>query len=162
VIIMGVDPGTVVAGYGFLRYDGNRFQLVDAGPVRLKAKGALPERLLFLEQSLDALFREHRPDAVAIEKVFGGVNFQSTLRLGYARGIVLMLAARHGTAVAEYAPNEVKKAITGYGRADKQQIQEMVRILLKLRAQPKPADVADALALAICHGHLAAFARRHG
>ncbi len=153
MIILGVDPGTVVAGYGFLRYDGARFQVLEAGPIRLKAKGELPDRLLFLADTLDALFVKHRPDVVSIEKVFGGVNFQSTLRLGYARGVVLMLAARHGATVAEYAPNELKKAITGYGRAEKQQMQEMVRVLLNLRERPKPSDVADALALAICHAH---------
>ncbi len=155
MIILGVDPGSVVTGYGVLETEGNRFKVVEAGPLRLKKHGELPNRLVYLAEHIERLIATHRPDVLAIEKIFHGVNFNSTLRLGYVRGVVLMLAARLGVPVAEYASTEVKKAVTGYGRAEKSQVQEMVRMLLGLNEIPKPNDVADALALAICHAHTA-------
>ena len=155
MIILGVDPGSLVTGYGLLKTEGNRFRLMDAGPIRLKKHGSMENRLLHLNDALDKLIQAHKPDVLSVEKVFHGLNFQSTIALGYVRGIVLMQAARHNLTLAEYSPAEVKKAITGYGRAEKEQIQEMVRILLNLAEVPKPNDVADALALAICHANAA-------
>ena len=155
MIILGVDPGSLVTGYGLLAVDGNRFRMLDAGPIRLKKYGSMENRLLHLSDALDKLIEGFKPDVLSVEKVFHGLNFQSTIALGYVRGIVLMQAARHRLQLAEYAPAEVKKAITGYGRAEKQQIQEMVRVLLNLPEVPKPNDVADALALAICHANAA-------
>ncbi len=153
MIILGVDPGSLITGYAFLETEGNRMKLLDAGPIRLKKHGEIPARLLALHDALDELIRTHQPHVLSIEKVFHGVNFNSTLLLGYVRGVALMLAARYEMDVAEYAPTEVKKAITGYGRAEKVQMQEMVRILLNLREVPKPHDVADAIAVAICHSN---------
>lgn len=161
MIILGIDPGSVITGYGVLKSEGNRFRVIDAGPLHLKKHGELPNRLVYLAERVEVLIETHQPDVLSIEKVFHGVNFNSTLRLGYVRGVVLMLAARRGVAVAEYAATEVKKAVTGYGRAEKSQVQEMVRMLLGLPEIPKPNDVADALALAICHAHTAPVMERY-
>ncbi len=159
---MGIDPGSRTTGYGILRVEGNHFQLLDAGPIHLVKQGAIPQRLYYLSEQIDALIRTSKPDVLSIEKVFHGVNFQSALLLGYARGVILMQAAHHDLNLAEYAATEVKKAVTGYGRAEKGQVQEMVRILLNLRDPPKPTDVTDALAVAICHAHIAPVAQRFG
>jgi len=153
VIILGIDPGSLITGYGFIRGEGNRLLMMEAGTIRLKKQGDMAYRLLHLADFLDNKIAEVKPDVISIEKVFHGVNFNSTLALGYVRGVVLMTAARHQLTIAEYSPTQVKKTITGYGRAEKTQMQEMVRMLLNLREVPKPADVADALALAICHAH---------
>jgi len=155
MIILGVDPGSLITGYAFLQTEGNRMRLLDSGPIRLKKHGDIPARLLALHDALDELIRTYQPHVLSIEKVFHGINFNSTLLLGYMRGVALMLAARHELSVAEYAPTEVKKAITGYGKADKVQMQNMVRLLLNLREVPKPHDVADAIAIAICHANRA-------
>jgi len=162
LIILGVDPGSLITGYALLRCEGNRHQVIDAGPIRLKKFGELPDRLVHLADRLEALIEEFKPQALSIEKVFYGVNFQSALTLGHVRGVVLMLAARNQMSVGEYGPTEVKKAVTGYGRAEKSQVQEMVKILLNLKTIPKPNDVADAMALAICHAHMAPMARLYG
>lgn len=160
MIIMGVDPGSLITGFGVIETDGNRFQVLEAGPIRLKKAGEIPQRLLLLATELETRIRKHSPDVISLEKVFYGKNFHSAMVLGYVRGVVLMLAARYEKPVAEYAATEVKKAITGYGKAEKAQMQEMVRLLLNLPTIPKPADVADALALAICHAHTAPAATR--
>lgn len=155
MIILGIDPGSLVTGFGLLRTEGNRFQMIAAGPIRLKQFGTMENRLFHLSEELENIIKTHNPDVLSVEKVFHGLNFQSTIALGYVRGIVMMQAARHSLTLAEYSPAEVKKAITGFGRAEKEQVQEMVRILLNLSEVPKPNDVADALALAICHAHAA-------
>ena len=160
MIILGIDPGSLITGYGFLETEGNRFRVLDAGPFRLKKQGAIQDRLIYLFRELDRKIEEYKPSVLSIEKVFGGVNFNATLLLGYVRGVVLTLAAKNDMEVYEYAPTEVKKSLTGYGRAEKSQIQEMVRILLGLRTAPKPHDVADALALAICHAHHRPFVQK--
>ncbi len=153
MIILGVDPGSLITGYGLIETDGNRFQVLEAGPIRLKSAGELPDRLLKLATELETRVRQYQPDALSLEKAFFGKNAQSALTLGYVRGVVLMLAARYKLQVAEYSPSEVKKAVCGYGKAEKAQVQEMVRLLLNLAEVPHPPDVADALALAICHAH---------
>ncbi len=156
-----MDPGSLITGYAVLRSEGNRHHVLDAGPIRLKKFGELPQRLVHLAERIEALIEAFNPQALSIEKVFHGVNFQSALILGQVRGVVLMLAARHQMSVAEYGPTEVKKAVTGYGRAEKSQVQEMVKILLNLKQIPKPNDVADAMALAICHSHTAPMMRHY-
>jgi crossover junction endodeoxyribonuclease RuvC len=162
LIILGIDPGSLITGYGFIRVDGSRLVHVDSGALMLKKHGEIPNRLAFLEESLDPLIERFRPQAVSVERVFHSINFQSALKLGYVRGVVMLLAARRAIPVAEYAPTEVKNAVTGYGRADKSQVQEMVRMLLGLAKVPSPADISDALALAICHAHAAPVRHRYG
>lgn len=161
MIVLGIDPGSVTTGYGLVESKGNRLRLIDAGPLRLKKHSdIMANRLYFLGEELEKLLLKHKPDALALERVFHGVNFSSALKLGYVRGVCLFLGARFGLEIAEYSPTEVKKSITGYGRAEKGQVQEMVRMLLGLEKAPQPHDVADALALAIFHAHTAPILKR--
>ncbi|CAM2009749.1 crossover junction endodeoxyribonuclease RuvC [Acanthopleuribacter pedis] len=154
MIILGIDPGSRITGFGLINSRGNHSAMIEAGPIRLQKIEDIGERLVVLADTLEELITRHKPDAMALEKVFHGVNAKSTLVLGYARGVILLCAARHNLPVAEYAATEVKKAITGFGRAEKTQIKEMVKILLKLEKDPKPHDVTDALAIALCHAHM--------
>ncbi|CAM2064579.1 crossover junction endodeoxyribonuclease RuvC [Sulfidibacter corallicola] len=162
MITLGIDPGSQITGYGIIQSQGNRNRLIAAGPIRLNKIQALGDKLLALQDQVEALIREHKPNALALEKVFHGVNFNSALKLGYVRGVVILAAAKHQIPLGEYAPTEVKKAVCGNGRAEKQQIQEMVRLLLNLPDVPKPHDVADALAIAICHAHQGPILARYG
>jgi crossover junction endodeoxyribonuclease RuvC len=150
--ILGVDPGLRRTGWGVITMRGNALAFVAAGTVRAPLDGDLATRLLALYDGLDELVRTHRPDEAAVEQTFVNRDAAATLKLGQARGIGLLVPARAGIAVAEYAPNAVKKAIVGVGHADKAQIRAMVRVLLPL-AEFDGDDEADALAIAICHAH---------
>ena len=149
--ILGVDPGSRITGYGIIRIERNRAEYVDAGCIQLKDI-PLSARLRLIFDQLSAVIRIHRPTEAAVEKVFMNRNADSALKLGQARGAAIVAAAALGLAVFEYSPNEIKQAIVGRGHADKVQVQHMVKALLGL-AQTPPADAADALATAICHGH---------
>jgi crossover junction endodeoxyribonuclease RuvC len=150
-VVLGIDPGLSRCGYGAVRRDGQRMVPVSFGVLRTPADAAVPDRLAQLQTDLDDLFDDLRPDALAVERVLFQVNARTAMTVGQASGLALAAAARRGVAVAHYSPNEVKLAVTGYGAADKEQVQAMVTRLCNLDAPPKPADVADALALAICH-----------
>lgn len=151
--IFGIDPGSDRTGYGCVESDGSRHRLVDCGTLTSAARTPFPERLLIIYDGLANLLERHRPDCVAIEDVFHARNVRSALTLGHARGVALVAATRAGVPVATYAPAEIKRAVVGYGRAEKRQIQHMIRLLLGLAAAPTPHDAADALAVAICHLH---------
>lgn len=153
MIIMGIDPGFAIMGYGILNYHGNRFQLMDYGAVTTPADMPLCGRLLLLENELAGLIGMYKPDAVSVEELFFNSNAKTALKVGQGRGVALLCAARAGIPVFEYTPLQVKQAVTGYGRADKKQVQQMIKVLLNLTAIPKPDDAADALAVAICHAH---------
>jgi len=150
--ILGIDPGLRRTGWGVIAMRGNALAFVAAGTVRAPLDGDLATRLVALHDGLDELVRCHRPDEAAVEQTFVNRDAAATLKLGQARGIALLVPARGGIAVAEYAPNAVKKAIVGAGHADKAQIRAMVRVLLPL-AEFDGDDEADALAIAICHAH---------
>jgi crossover junction endodeoxyribonuclease RuvC len=150
--IMGVDPGTAVCGYGVIETDGREVRALDYGVVQ-RRKGALPERLRALHEGLTSLFERFEPDVVAVEGAFYGRNPRTALRMGEARGIVLLAASAAGAEIVEYAPAVVKKSVVGAGKAHKSQVQQMVRILLNLPELPQPDDAADALALALCYFH---------
>ncbi len=152
MIILGLDPSLSCTGWGLIAADGNRLSHIANGQIRTDTKAPLPDRLLEIDAALTDLLLAHSPDAVAVEEVFVNKNPQSTLKLGQARGVVLLGAARAGVAVHEYAARTVKKSVVGTGGADKQQIQAMIGILLP-GANPAGADAADALAVAICHAH---------
>jgi crossover junction endodeoxyribonuclease RuvC len=154
MIILGLDPGLGTTGWGIIRSTGNRLSHIANGQIKTDAAMPLPSRLLQLDLALADLMREHTPDAVAVEEVFVNKNPQSTLKLGQARGVVLLGASRGGVPVAEYATRLVKKAVTGVGAAEKSQIQAMLAILLPGVKLAGP-DAADALAVAITHAHLA-------
>ncbi len=151
--VLGVDPGTAITGWGVVAGDGRQLHLIEYGVIRTSAKVPLPDRLLAIYNEMTALLRRHTPDVVAVEKLFFRRNVTSALAVGHARGVVFLAAAQAGLPVVEFTPVEVKQATTGYGGADKHQMQEMVRWLLKLEEPPRPDDAADALAVAICCLH---------
>lgn len=152
--VLGIDPGTAITGYGLVTEDeSGDVHLVRYGAFLTQADMPMPERLLDLHRQVTALIREARPDALAIEELFFSRNVTTALTVGQARGIVLLAAAQARLPVFEYKPAEVKQALAGYGRADKQQIQEMLRLMLGLAEVPRPDDAADAIAVAICHLH---------
>jgi crossover junction endodeoxyribonuclease RuvC len=151
VRIFGIDPGSARTGYGCVESDGSRCRLVCSGVIALPARLAFPDKLLAIHVALAAALAEARPDCVAVESLFHSVNPRSAFALAHARGVILLTAVQAGLSVVEYAPAEVKRAVVGYGRAEKQQVQHMVRLLLGLAEPPAPFDVADALAVAICH-----------
>jgi crossover junction endodeoxyribonuclease RuvC len=150
--ILGVDPGLRRTGWGLIAVTGNALAFVAAGTVRAPLEGELAHRLLALFEGLSEVVRLHRPDEAAVEQTFVNRDATATLKLGQARGIALVVPAAAGLAVAEYAPNAVKKTIVGAGHAEKRQIRAMVRVLLP-RAEFDTDDAADALAVAICHAH---------
>jgi crossover junction endodeoxyribonuclease RuvC len=152
MLILGLDPGLGTTGWGILSAQGNRLSHIANGQISTNVKAPLPERLLALDRALTDVILHYGPDGAAVEEVFVNTNAQSTLKLGQARGVCLLAAARTGMAVGEYAARLVKKSIVGTGTADKAQIQAMINILLP-GAKVAGADAADALAVAICHAH---------
>jgi len=153
VKVFGVDPGSDRTGYGCIETDGSRHHLIACGAISTSPRASFPEKLLTIHEALVRLLGEHRPDCVAVESVFYAANVRSALKLGHARGVALLAAVEGGYPVMEYAPAEIKRAVVGYGRAEKSQVGEMVRLLLGLDAVPEPHDASDALAIAICHVH---------
>ncbi len=153
--IFGIDPGSGRTGYGCIEMIGSRHRLVVCGSISAASRTAFPDKLMVIHAGLAALLAEHRPDCVAIETIFHAKNVRSALKLGHARGVALLAASEAGVPVVEYAPAEIKRAVVGYGRAEKAQVQQMIKLLLGLDAVPSPHDVADALAVAICHVHTA-------
>ena len=151
--VFGIDPGSARTGYGCVETDGSRHRIVVCGAIRTPAAATFPEKLLEIYERLTALLGECRPEAVAVENLFYATNARSALKLGHARGVALLAAVRAGVTVAEYTPTEIKRAVVGYGRAEKPQVQQMVKLLLGLAVVPSPHDAADALAVAICHVH---------
>jgi crossover junction endodeoxyribonuclease RuvC len=151
--ILGIDPGSGSTGYGIIDTDGSRHKAVLYGAIKTQARRPFQERLLQIHTELGRILSRDRADIMAIEGVFHAANVQSALKLGHARGVALLVAAQHGLAVYEYSPLEIKSAVVGYGRAEKSQIQIMVRLILDLPEIPAPDDAADALAVALCHAN---------
>lgn len=151
--VFGIDPGSDRTGYGCVDSDGRRHKLVGCGAVRSGAGATFPDQLSIIFRELTALLADHRPDCVAIESIFYAVNARSALKLGHARGVAMLAATQAGVPVVEYTPAEIKRAVVGYGRAEKPQVAQMVKMLLCLDTTPKPHDATDALAVAICHLH---------
>ncbi|MEQ1573060.1 MAG: crossover junction endodeoxyribonuclease RuvC [Vicinamibacterales bacterium] len=153
--IFGIDPGSERTGYGCVETDGRRHQLVTCGAIAAQAGDDFPGRLAHIHRELSSLLASCKPDCVAIENLFHAKNVRSALKLGHARGVAMLAAVQAGCPVAEYTPAEIKRAVVGYGRAEKHQVGQMVKLLLGLDAAPSPHDAADALAVAICHMHSA-------
>ena len=151
--ILGIDPGTAIVGYGLIDVQGNKLTAVDYGCITTPAHTPMEKRLEMLYKGMSQLLDEAKPDAVAVEELFFNRNITTAITVGQARGVILLSIAQRNLEFAEYTPLEVKQAVVGYGRAEKQQIQYMVTSLLKLKSVPKPDDAADALAIAICHSH---------
>ena len=153
MIILGIDPGTATTGYGIIRVVGNRFKPVTYGTVTTPAGLAMEKRLLMLHEQLGQIIDQYQPDQVAVEELFFNQNITTGITVGQARGVILLTCAEREVPIFEYTPLEVKQALVGYGRADKKQIQQMVKTFLGLTEIPKPDDAADGLAIAICHTH---------
>ncbi len=151
--VFGIDPGSERTGYGCVESDGRRHQLVACGAISTVGAASFAARLAVIHGQLVQLLRQCQPDLVAVENVFHAVNVRSALKLGHARGVAMLAAVEAGLDVAEYTPTEIKRAVVGYGRAEKTQVQQMVKLLLGLAAVPSPHDAADALAVALCHVH---------
>lgn len=159
-VVLGVDPGTAITGYGVVAEDSaGEFVLLACGVIRTEAHVAMHLRLLELFRDLQAILEEFEPDEMAVEKLFFGRNVTTAISVGQARGSILLAAALAGVDIVEYTPAEVKQAISGYGNADKEQVQEMVRQLLGLAEAPQPDDAADGVAIAICHLQAARYQR---
>lgn len=148
--ILGIDPGTGLLGFGVIE-SGLKPKMVDAGVVRTKVHQPEPERLLIIFDSLQEIVKSTKPDVVSVEKLFFARNVTTAMSVAQARGVVLLVAQRHNLPIFEYTPMQIKQSLTGYGKADKKQMQEMVRLLLNLKEIPKPDDAADALAAALTH-----------
>jgi crossover junction endodeoxyribonuclease RuvC len=158
VLVLGVDPGTAITGYGLVHEQDDRLSLVECGVVTTPSSQPLPERLQTIYRGLSDVIRRCQPEEGAVEELFFSRNVRTALSVGHARGVALLALADAGLPIYEYKPLEVKQAVAGYGGADKQQVQEMVRMLLNLDRVPQPDDAADAVAVAVCHIHSARMA----
>ena len=151
--VLGIDPGSETLGWGVVEGSGLKFSLVDYGTVRSNPRQAFSKRLHNVYRGVEEIFERYRPELLSIEEAFYAVNVGVALKLGQVRGVMLLLAEQRGVEIAEYSPRLIKQTVVGYGNAEKHQVQEMVRLLLKMKTAPTPHDAADALAIAICHFH---------
>ena len=153
MIILGIDPGLAIVGWGVIEYKNTKFRTIAYGSLRTPAGMRTEERLKSIFDGMNELIETYRPDAMAIEELFFNTNVTTGIRVAEARGVILLAAERAGLEICEYTPLQVKQAVVGYGRAEKRQVITMVTMLLGLKEPPKPDDTADALAIAICHAH---------
>ena len=160
MVILGIDPGLAIVGWGVVEYKNSKFKTLGYGAITTPKEMKTEQRLKKIYDDLAEIIKKYRPDHVAIEELFFNTNITTGIRVSEARGVVLLSARKHGLEIAEYTPLQAKQAVVGYGRAEKKQVMEMVRQLLNLKAVPKPDDTADALAIAICHCHASGTALR--
>lgn len=153
MIILGIDPGIAIVGYGVIDYTGNKFTVIDYGAITTPAGMEVPDRLNEIFNALNVIIDKYKPEFMAIEELFYNKNAKTVINVAQGRGVTVLTAARHHLPVYEYTPLQVKQAVVGYGRAEKKQVQQMTKVLLNLEKVPKPDDTADALAIAICHAH---------
>lgn len=153
--ILGIDPGYAILGWGVINMKGNHFKVVDYGAVTTDAKMEMPDRLKILYNSLMDIIVRYEPEVASIEELFFNTNAKTAILVGQARGVAVLACANSGLEIEEYTPLQIKQALVGYGRAEKKQVQLMVKTILNLKEIPKPDDTADALAAAVCHGHAA-------
>ena len=151
--ILGIDPGYAIIGYGVIKHNSGKFAVIEYGAVTTKAGNPFTSRLLRIFEGINEVIKRTTPDAVSIEKLFFNTNTTTAIDVAQARGVILLAAKLNNIPVYEYTPLQVKSAVTGYGRAEKKQVMEMIKSLLRLEKIPKPDDTADALALAVCHVH---------
>ena len=153
MLILGIDPGYAIVGYGVIDYKNNHFTVIDYGAILTDAKTPFNERLEIIFDRLSTIIEEYKPEALSLEKLFYNNNAKTVIDVSQARGVIMLAAQKQGVRVFEYTPLQVKQSVVGYGRAEKKQVQEMTRRILALEKVPKPDDTADALAMAICHAH---------
>ena len=153
--ILGIDPGYAILGYGILDMKGNKFEVIAYGAILTDNSMEMPQRLKLLYDELSEIIRRYQPEEASIEELFFNTNAKTAILVGQARGVAILACVKGGLEIEEYTPLQIKQALVGYGRADKKQVQIMVKTILNLKEIPKPDDTADALAAAICHGHSA-------
>ena len=153
MIILGIDPGFAIVGVGIIEYKGNKFRVIDYFAITTKAHTPIEQRLKIIYDGINETINKYKPDFMAVEELFFNNNAKTAIAVGQARGVILLSAVNLGVPFFEYTPLQVKQAVAGYGRADKNQVQQMVKAILNLPSVPKPDDVADALAIAVCHAH---------
>jgi crossover junction endodeoxyribonuclease RuvC len=153
LVILGIDPGTAITGYGLISIWGNKFTVIDYGAIKTQSNLSLHKRLEIIFTGIDELVQFYKPQSVAVEELFFNKNVKTALSVGHARGVIMLAAARHGLEIFQYTPLQVKQSVAGYGKATKEQVRYMVAKILNLTQMPSLDDVADALAIAICHGH---------
>ena len=151
MIILGIDPGYAILGWGVIEKTGNHFRAIDYGSLTTDKDMEMPDRLESLYDGLRDIIEEYRPEEASVEKLFFNTNVTTAINVGQARGVAILACIKGGLKVAEYTPLEIKQALVGYGRADKKQVQNMVKAILGLKEIPQPDDAADAVAVAICH-----------
>lgn len=155
MIILGIDPGYAIIGWGVLEYKNNHFKVIDFGAITTDAGQYFPLRLSIIYNELNEIIKKYKPQVMSIEKIFYNSNAKTVIDVSQARGVITLAAFENKLEFAEYTPLQVKQSVVGYGRAEKKQVQEMTKTILGLNKVPKPDDTADALAMAICHGHSA-------
>lgn len=153
MLILGIDPGTATTGFGLVEAVNNKSRLIHYGTVNTGASTDMPERLCQISNKLNEIITTFKPDAVAVEEIYYFKNAKTVIAVAQSRGVILLTAALAGLEIAEYTPLQIKQAVSGYGKADKKQVQKMVQVILNMEALPRPDDAADALAVAICHIH---------
>jgi len=153
MIILGIDPGIAIVGYGVVEYKASHFTTLAMGAITTPAHTETSDRLASIYNELDSIIKMYRPQEIAVEELYFNTNQKTAIQVAEARGVILLCAKQNGLVLAEYTPLQVKQAVVGYGRAEKKQVIELTRILLNLKEAPKPDDTADALAIAICHAH---------
>ena len=156
--ILGIDPGYATVGFGVLDYDGRSFSVAGFGAITTSPEFAFADRLMTIHNDMLEIIDSYKPEALSMEKLFFNTNHTTAIDVAQARGVIMLAAVERGISINEYTPLQVKNSVVGYGRAEKRQVQEMVRSILNLKEVPKPDDTADALALAIAHGHYASSA----
>lgn len=162
MIILGIDPGYAIVGYGVIESNGSKVKAIDYGVIKTPADLSNPKRLKFIEESMAKLISLHKPDAICIEEIFFHNNQKTAINVAQARGAIVISCIQRCSNLFEYTPLQIKQAMTGYGRANKQQIQQMVKVMLELKEVPKPDDAADALAVALTHSQTNRLAKIFG
>lgn len=158
--ILGIDPGFAITGYSIIDYIGNKFNLITSGAVTTKAGTSFPLRLTKIYDDLNIIINEYKPDAISVEELFFNNNVKTAINVAQARGVVLIVGCKNNIPTYEYTPLQIKQSVAGYGRADKTQVQKMVKTILKVDSLPKLDDTTDSMAAAICHAHSAKFSEK--
>ena len=158
--ILGIDPGFAITGYSIIDYQGNKFKLIDSGAITTKAGVSFPQRLTKIYDDLSMIIDKYKPDAISVEELFFNNNVKTAINVAQARGVVLVVGCQKQIPTYEYTPLQIKQAVAGYGRADKIQVQKMVKAILNVEKLPKLDDTTDSMAAAICHAHSARFSEK--
>lgn len=158
--ILGIDPGYGITGYSIIDYIGNKFKLIASGAIKTEAKMSFPLRLSEIFTDMNTIIDEYQPDAISVEELFFNNNVKTAINVAQARGVILVVGCQRGIPTYEYTPLQVKQSVVGYGRADKIQVQKMVKTILNVETLPKLDDITDSMAIAICHAHSAKFAEK--